>query len=126
MTEYDIHQDIRYSPLETVDVGALTDACEKDWWNQSLCLINDSVARVGVFLGEFHWHKHDAEDEFFFVIEGCLLLDVEHPDGERRTTELKPRQGMMVPRGVLHRTRAEQRTVVLMVEKSTVVPTGDE
>lgn len=126
MTEYNIHQDIKYAPLETVDVGALTDACKDDWWNQSLCTINDCVARLGVFLGEFHWHKHDVEDEFFFVIEGCLLLDVEHPDGERRTTELGPRQGMMVPRGVVHRTRAETRTVVLMVEAATVVPTGDE
>ena len=126
MTDYDIHQDIKYEPLETIDVGALTDACEVDWWNQSLCTVKDCVARVGVFLGEFHWHKHDVEDELFFVIEGKLLLDVEHADGSRRTTELGPRQGMMVPRGVVHRTRAETRTVVLMVEAATVVPTGDE
>ena len=64
--------------------------------------------------------KHHQEDEFFYVVEGRLLLDL-----EGRTVELAPRQGILVPRGVLHRTRAPTRTVVLMVEAATVVPTGD-
>ena len=117
---YDIHMDVKYGPLEVVDAGALVDANQEPWWNQSLCVVNDSVARIGVFHGEFHWHKHDAEDELFFVLEGTLLLDL-----EGRTVELKPRQGMVVPRGVMHRTRAPERTVVLMVEPVSVVPTGD-
>lgn len=120
MTDYAIHSDVKYGPLEVVDAGRLVDDCKEPWWNQSLCLVNDSVARIGVFHGEFHWHKHDREDELFFVLEGLLLLDF-----EGKTVELKPRQGMVVPRGVVHRTRAEQRTVVLMVEAATVVPTGD-
>jgi mannose-6-phosphate isomerase-like protein (cupin superfamily) len=117
---YDIHTDVKYRPLERVDAGGLADECGQKWWNQSLCLVNDSVVRVGVFEGEFHWHKHDREDEFFYVVEGLLLLDL-----EGRTVELSPRQGLVVPRGVLHRTRAQVRTVVLMVEAATVVPTGD-
>lgn len=122
---YDIHEDIRYAPLEVIDAGTLADECAKPWWNQSLCKVNDSVARIGVFHGEFHWHKHDREDELFFVLDGTLLLDVEDADGSRRTVELAPRQGMVVPRGIVHRTRAQQRTVVLMVEAATVVPRGD-
>jgi mannose-6-phosphate isomerase-like protein (cupin superfamily) len=118
--KYDIHTDVRYAPLETVDAGALADACRERWWNQSLCRVNDCVARLGVFQGEFHWHKHDREDELFFVLEGELLLDL-----EGRTATLGPRQGMVVPRGTLHRTRAPGRTVVLMVEAASVVPTGD-
>ncbi len=82
--------------------------------------MNKSVIRVGVFEGEFHWHKHDLEDEFFYVMEGRLLIDL-----EGRTAELAPGQGMMVPRGIPHRTRAPTRTVVLMVEPATVRPTGD-
>jgi mannose-6-phosphate isomerase-like protein (cupin superfamily) len=117
---YDIHTDVKWGPLEVVDAGALVDANKEPWWNQSLCVVNDSVARIGVFHGEFHWHKHDKEDELFFVLEGTLLLDL-----EGRTVELKPRQGMVVPRGVMHRTRARERTVVLMVEPAGVVPTGD-
>lgn len=118
---YDIHSDVKYGPLETIDAGALIDACEAPWWNQSLCRVNDAVARIGVFHGEFHWHKHDREDELFFVLEGLLLLDIEG----KPTVELKARQGMVVPRGVVHRTRAKERTVVLMVEAASVVPTGD-
>ena len=117
---YDIHTDVKYGPLEVVDAGALVDANQEPWWNQSLCVVNESVARIGVFHGEFHWHKHDKEDELFFVLEGTLLLDL-----EGRTVELKPRQGMVVPKGVMHRTRARERTVVLMVEPASVVPTGD-
>ena len=120
---YDIHSDVRFAPLEVIDAGKLVDENTQPWWNQSLALVNDSVARIGVFLGEFHWHKHDREDELFFVIEGSLLLDLRDPD--ERTVELSPRQGMVVPKGIVHRTRAKQRTVVLMVEAATVKPTGD-
>src|SRR6185503_7772570 len=86
---YTIHTDVKYRPLELVDAGRLADTCPDKWWNQTLCQVNDSVARLGVFEGEFHWHKHDREDEFFFVLEGKLLLDL-----EGRTVELEPRQGI--------------------------------
>ena len=121
---YDIHMDVKYAPLEVVDAGKLADACAEPWWNQSLCLVNESVARIGVFHGEFHWHSHDREDELFFVLEGTLLLDI-RKDGVDTTHALAPRQGMVVPKGVVHRTRAPSRTVVLMVEPATIVPTGD-
>jgi len=120
MTEYDIHTDVKYGPLETIEAGRLADECAEKWWNQSLCVVNDCTMRIGVFEGEFHWHKHDREDEVFFVLEGTLLLDLED-----RTVSLSPRQAMMVPKGVVHRTRAPSRTVVLMIEAATVVPTGD-
>src|SRR5215208_3419760 len=67
-----------------------------------------------------YWHKHDAEDEFFFVLEGRFLIDL-----EGRTIELGPHQGFVVPKGVVHRTRAPQRAVILMVEGAGIVPTGD-
>ena len=118
--DYSIHADLKFRPLELVDVGILADKCADRWWNQSLCRINDCVLRLGVFQGEFHWHKHDLEDEFFYVLDGLLLLDLED-----RTIELAPRQGLLVPRGVVHRTRAPSRTVVLMIEAATVTPTGD-
>lgn len=120
---YDIHEDVKYAPLETIEAGALVDACKEPWWNQTLCQVNDAVARIGVFHGEFHWHKHDREDELFFVIDGELLLDVRDP--HERTVKLAPRQGMVVPKGIVHRTRAPSRTVVLMVEPAGVKPTGD-
>ena len=118
--DYDIHTDVKHGPLELVDAGKLADECTEKWWNQTLCQVNDCVVRLGVFEGEFHWHKHDLEDEFFYVMEGELLLDL-----EGRTVNLLPRQGLVVPRGVIHRTRAPKRTVVMMIEAATVTATGD-
>jgi mannose-6-phosphate isomerase-like protein (cupin superfamily) len=78
------------------------------------------VVRLGVLQGEYHWHHHDREDEFFYVVEGRFLIDLED-----RTVTLDAGQGFVVPKGVKHRTRAPERVVVLMVEPAGVVPTGD-
>jgi hypothetical protein len=117
---YVTHLNVYYPPLELVDVPALVAACTDRWYNQTLCKVNDSVVRLGVMQGEYHWHKHDHDDEFFFVLEGRFFIDL-----EGRTVELEPQQGFVVPKGVLHRTRAPERAVILMVENAGIVPTGD-
>jgi mannose-6-phosphate isomerase-like protein (cupin superfamily) len=117
---YETRLNILYPALEVIDEKALADACKFKWFNQTLCKVNESVVRMGVFEGEYHWHKHDEDDEFFYVVEGKLFIDLED-----RVVGLDPRQGFVVPRGVLHRTRALQRTVVLMVENAGIVPTGN-
>jgi len=116
---YETRLNILHQPLEIVDERALADACEHKWYNQTLCRVNGAVVRLGVVQGEYHWHKHDDDDEFFYVVEGKLLIDL---DGQ--TIELGPRQGTVVPKGILHRTRAPQRTVILMVENVGIIPTG--
>ena len=118
---YETRLNILHPPLETIDVKALAEACEFQWYNQTLCKVNDSVVRLGVIQGEYHWHKHDADDEFFYVVAGRLFIDLED-----RIVELSPQQGFVVPKGVLHRTRAAERTVILMFENAGIVPTGDE
>lgn len=117
---YETRLNILSKPLETIDEKALADACEYKWYNQTLCQVNDSVVRMAVIEGEYHWHKHDADDEFFYVVEGRLLIDL-----EGRTVDLSPRQGFVVPKGTVHRTRAMERTVILMVENAGIIPTGD-
>jgi len=117
---YETRLNILYGPLEVIDEKAMSDANTFKWFNQTLCQVNASVVRVGVVEGEYHWHKHDADDEFFYVVEGKLLIDL-----EGRTIELAPRQGFVVPKGVMHRTRAPQRTVMLMVENAGIIPTGN-
>lgn len=117
---YSIHLDARYAPLELIDIQALVDACNDPWHNQTLCRVNDCVVRLGIVQGEFHWHKHEKEDEFFFVVEGRFVIDL-----EGGTVELGARQGFTVPKGVMHRTRAPERTVILMFEGAGVMPTGD-
>jgi mannose-6-phosphate isomerase-like protein (cupin superfamily) len=117
---YATHLDVRFGPLERVDVPELVAACTDRWYNQTLCRVNDAVVRLGVVQGEYHWHKHDADDEFFYVGEGRFWIDLED-----RVVELGPGQVVVVPRGVLHRPRAPERTVILMVETAAIVPTGD-
>lgn len=103
-----------------IDINKIVESCREKWINFNLTEVNDCIVRLGIVEGEFHWHKHDQEDEFFFVVEGKLLLDLEN-----ETLELSPGQGYTVPMKILHRTRAKEKTVMLMVEKSTVNPKGD-
>lgn len=117
---YETRLNILHQPLEVIDEKALADSCQFKWFNQTLCQVNGSVVRMGVFEGEYHWHKHEEDDEFFYVLEGRLLIDL-----EGRTVELAPRQGFVVPKGIRHRTRAGERTVVLMVENAGIIPTGN-
>jgi mannose-6-phosphate isomerase-like protein (cupin superfamily) len=120
-SRYAITTETRFAPLTVIDIAKLRAAVEERWSNQTLTEVNDCVVRLGVVEGEFHWHKHDHEDEFFYVIDGRFLIDL--ADGE--TIELKPLQGFTVPKGVTHRTRAPVRTTILMVEGASVTPTGD-
>jgi len=117
---YTTHLDVLYKPLEVIDVQKLVDACTDKWYNQTLCRVNESVVRLGVVEGEYHWHEHKELDEFFYVVDGRFLIDLED-----RTVDLGPKQGFVVPKGVRHRTRALERTVILMVEGEEIVPTGD-
>jgi len=115
-----MNMNVLFSPLEQIDVRALADASADPWYNQTLCRVNDCVVRLGVVQGEFHWHKHDEEDEFFYVVEGTFIIELED-----QVIELNPRQGVTVPRGVLHKPRAPERTIILMMEGARVIPTGD-
>lgn len=117
---YDINYDVAFGFLNVIDIDKLCAENPHGWFNQTLCEVNDSVVRLGLFEGEFHWHKHEREDEFFYVIAGRLYIDLED-----RVIELQPRQGFTIPKGIVHRTRAPTRTAVLMVEPKTVVATGD-
>ena len=117
---YKTYLNILHEPLELIDVQKLAEAYKDKWYNQTLCRVNDSVVRLGVLEGEYHWHEHHDIDEFFFVLDGKFLIDLED-----KTVELAPRQGFVVPKGVRHRTRAPQRCVILMVERADIVPTGD-
>ncbi len=115
------HMNILHDPLQLIDVQNLVNDCTDKWYNQTLCQVNDSVVRLGVLEGEYHWHKHDKEDEFFFTLDGELIIDIEGED----SIELKPNQGFVVPKGVVHKTRAPGKTVVLMIETAGIIPTGD-
>ncbi|MBA2743342.1 MAG: cupin domain-containing protein [Chthoniobacterales bacterium] len=116
---YNTRLDILHGPLELIDIAGLVNACQDQWYNQTLCRVDESVVRLGVVHGEYHWHKHDGEDEFFYVVSGRFIIDL-----EERSVELRAGNGFVVPKGVMHRPRAPERTVILMVERAGIVPTG--
>ena len=118
--DYVTKLDIKYEHLQRIDIPQMVKECNDKWFNQTLTQVNESVVRLGIVEGEYHWHKHDNHDEFFFVLEGQLLIDL-----EGQTIELNPNQGVTISKGVMHRPRAPKRTVMLMVETSAIQPTGD-
>lgn len=113
---------ILHEAMQRIDVPSLVKECKDKWYNQTLCKVNDSVVRLGILHGEYHWHKHDKEDEFFFTLTGTLLIDIKG----QQTIELNAHQGYVVPKGIVHKTRAPEKTVILMIETAGIVPTGDE
>ena len=116
---YNTRLNILHKPLEVIDLPRLVEACQDQWYNQTLCQVDEAVVRLGVVQGEYHWHQHDKEDEFFYVVSGRFLIDLED-----RTVDLTAGKGFVVPKGVKHRPRAPERTVLLMVERAGIVPTG--
>ena len=119
--DYAIHLDPLVGAGEWLDVQAVIDAADHPWFNQTLVQVGDVLVRLGVFEpGEYHWHQHDEQDEFFFVLDGHFIIDLED-----RSVILQPQEGFVVPKGVVHRTRALERAVILMVETAAIVPTGD-
>src|SRR5690242_9364817 len=117
---YVTNLDVKYDHLQKINIPQLVNECQDKWFNQTLTRVNESVVRLGIVEGEYHWHKHDNDDEFFFVLEGGLLIDLED-----QTIELNPGQGVTITKGVMHRPRAPKKTVMLMVETSAIIPTGD-
>jgi mannose-6-phosphate isomerase-like protein (cupin superfamily) len=125
---YATHLDVKFGPLEHIALDPLVEAVRDQWFNQTLVKVNDSVVRMGVMQGEYHWHQHSDDDEFFFCLEGRFLIDLEpQADGVTpgRVVTLGPREGFTVPKGVVHRTRAPERSVILMVENAGIIPTGN-
>ena len=118
--KYNINLDVKFPHLEKIDVRAIVKEVKEKWSNQTLTQVNDSVVRLGIVEGKFHWHKHDNDDEFFFVLEGQLLIDLEN-----ETIELNSHEGVTISKGVMHRPRAQKKTVILMVETKEIVPTGN-
>ena len=118
--KYNINLNIGFDHLQKIDVNEIVERTKLKWSNQTLTQVNESVVRLGIVEGEFHWHKHDNDDEFFFVLQGQLLIDLED-----QTIQLNPNQGVTISKGVMHRPRAPQRTVMLMVETNAIQPTGD-
>ncbi len=119
--EYNQLMDVKFGHQELIDISSIVNECDDKWFNQTLTRINDSVARIGIVEGEYHWHTHDDDDEFFFVLSGRLFIDLKD-----KTIELNPHQGVTISKGTAHRPRAPQKTVMLMFETAAIDPIGND
>ncbi len=118
--DYKFQMDVKYDYLEKIKVSEIVENCSDKWFNQTLCKVNSSVLRLGIFEGEFHMHKHDDDDEVFFVLSGSIVLETENGN-----FELGENEGVCVPKGIMHRPIAEKRAIVLMIENDGIQPVGD-
>lgn len=106
--------------LEKLNIDSLTKHIQDDWKNFVVSEINNHVVRLSVIQRDFHWHFHQNSDEYFYVIEGKLFVDLED-----RTEVLTPGQMITIPKNVKHRTRAKERTIVLCFESQDNDVKGD-
>ncbi len=120
-TRYSINYLPLFSALRTIDVGELAKRVTEPWYNQTLTEVGGVAIRLGVMQGQFHWHKHDEQDEFFFLLDGVFVIELEGRD----PVELRPWQAFTVPAGMRHRPVVPVRSTVLMIERANVVATGD-
>lgn len=119
--EYNQIMDVKFQHQELIDISSIVNECDDKWFNETLTRINDSVARIGIVEGEYHWHTHEDDDEFFFVLSGKLFIDLKD-----KTIELNPHQGVTISKGTAHRPRAPEKTVMLMVETAAIDPIGND
>lgn len=120
LQKYNMQMNIKYGYLEKINVPDIVKSCTDKWFNQSLCGVNSSVFRLGIFEGEFHLHKHDNDDELFFVLDGSIVLETENGN-----FELNKYEGICVPKGVMHRPIAKHKAIVLMIENLGINPLGE-
>jgi mannose-6-phosphate isomerase-like protein (cupin superfamily) len=126
---YATHLNVKFGALEHFALDPLVASVRDTWYNQTLVRVNDAVVRLGVVQGTYHWHEHQNDDEFFFVLAGTLLIDLEprgHDESPGRVVALHHHEGFVVPKGIRHRTRAPERAVILMVETASIIPTGSD
>ena len=107
--------------IPVIDMEEKIGNIEKPWSPVDIAYINDQVIRAAIFHGEYHWHKHDDEDELFLVHRGAISIQVKDQD----TIELGEGQLCVIPKGVEHKPGSTEPSVVLLFEPSALKSTGD-
>ena len=106
--------------MEKINLNEKLDLFE-DYWNPRIVgELNNQHVKLVKFKGEFVWHKHVKEDEMFFVVDGCFLMEFRD-----KTIEIKKNEFIIVPKGVEHRPIAKKEVSVMLFEPKTTKNTGD-
>ena len=117
--KYSIDLEVKYKPLEIIDVSKMAATCSKKWQNLSLCNVNDSVVRLAVIEGEFHWHKHEKEDEFFVQVQGSSTIVVDDGHGLEEIALSGLNNAIFLPTKVWHHFKNLSDNCVILALTST-------
>jgi len=105
---------------EPIDLAGKLASFDEHWTPKRIARVNDTDVKLAKLSGEFVWHRHEAEDELFIVLEGRLLMQFRD-----REVWLGPGQAILVPRGVEHRPVAPEETHVMLIEPAGTLNTGN-
>ncbi len=106
--------------IEKINLAAKLATFNEYWTPKIVGELNGQYVKVAKFKGEFVMHKHDAEDELFYVIDGQLFIQLED-----KTLELNAGECVVIPRGVEHKPFAPKEVSVLLFEPKTTLNTGN-
>ncbi|MFD0359757.1 cupin domain-containing protein [Streptomyces sp. NPDC127110] len=90
------------------------------WSQKKVAVLNDYEVKLAKLKGEFVWHTHEDTDELILVISGRLTIQLGEGD-----VVLEPGELFVVPRGIEHRTVADEETAILLLEPAGTMNTGD-
>jgi len=85
-----------------------------------LARVDDFVLRCSLVKGEFHWHRHVDQDELFVCHSGSLCVET-----RETKVDLVSGEGVVVPKGVEHRTSSTEGAVALVFERTETKSKGD-
>jgi mannose-6-phosphate isomerase-like protein (cupin superfamily) len=106
--------------MNAQNAAQLLEQVTEYWSPRVVARVNDQYVKVAKLKGSFTWHKHDEEDELFFVVYGALTIQF-----EEREVLLKPGDFCVVPKGTMHNPVAEQECGIMLIETVTTQHTGD-
>jgi mannose-6-phosphate isomerase-like protein (cupin superfamily) len=106
--------------LKPVNIEEKFTLFTEHWSPKVIAKINDYLVKIGKLQGDFVWHTHAETDELFIINKGILRVDFR--DGQ---VFLSKGELLVVPKGVEHRTHADQECELIMFEPETTLNTGD-
>ena len=93
----------------------------QDYWNPRIVgELNGQQVKLVKFKGEFVWHKHDHEDELFYVVKGSFKMEFRD-----KTVEINEKEFLIVPKGIEHKPVAESEVSIMLFEPSSTLNTGN-
>ena len=107
------------SPLNKISLDEKFALFTERWRPKIIARLNDQEVKIVKVQGEFPWHHHESEDEFFLVWKGRFRVEFRD-----RVVEMLPGECLVVPRGVEHRTCADEEAEIVLFEPAGVVNTG--